>query len=369
MVCKYIVAHCCVALLLLTVICDCVSTQSLANSSSSSSKAKSSISKFGTRKPLVLSKVDSSTSIPGNAMNQSHFIENKISSQRNLITQFISDDQASKIIDVLKLKYPYFTEQYNGTFVYGCEQLLYGYGESQTQPRMKQQQQEQQQHRMSRQLKILIKNFLEVTRKISDYAESFFDTALQVESCVFNIRKTPGMPQYLPFARMNVSRWTHGVHVDQCQLDFAFTDRVECRESKLFKANRHFTAVLYLHEVEGGNFAFVDLPRNHSFRSLADIPAPSNLEIKEAIQRARRRKILASSSSSDSISNRRLEESSDESQSGEYYLTREGIFTVVPPAPGKLVLFTSGAENMHGVTDLLSPVRYTLSLWFTRANK
>jgi len=308
------------------------------------------------KKPFVLS-----SSSSNHHQKSKYYTENKISDRRNLVSQFISNEQANKLVEVLKLKESYFTEQFNGTFVYGCEQLVYGYGE--TTPTAVIPRKDTQKQRMTRHTRkrALLKNFLEVSRQISDYAEIFFNTSLKVESCVFNIRKTPGLTQYLSFANgYNVStRWTHGVHVDQCQLDFTFTDRVECRKNEQFKANRHFTAILYLHEVEGGNFAFVDLPRNHTYRSLTDIPAPSNLLIKEAIERSRKRKL------SQKEEEKETDLSPSTTNSSVYFLTQKGFIHSYITSRWKVGTIHKWSGKYSSELPIYS-VRHTLSLWFTR---
>ena len=38
----------------------------------------------------------------------------------------------------------------------------------------------------------------------------------------------------------------------------------------------------------------------------------------------------------------------------------------ITPKPGKLVIFTSGAKHIHGVTEILSGKRYTMATWYTK---
>ena len=38
----------------------------------------------------------------------------------------------------------------------------------------------------------------------------------------------------------------------------------------------------------------------------------------------------------------------------------------VQPKTGRLIYFTSGKEDAHGVTEVMSGHRYTFALWFTK---
>lgn len=71
---------------------------------------------------------------------------------------------------------------------------------------------------------------------------------------------------------------------------------------------RHYTAVLYLKpSEEGGNFVFID--------------GNTQDDVKEQI---------------------------------------------VPIQPGKLVIFTSGYENKHGVESIINGTRYSMAMWISR---
>ena len=43
----------------------------------------------------------------------------------------------------------------------------------------------------------------------------------------------------------------------------------------------------------------------------------------------------------------------------------EDNYNVVPKT-GKLILFTSGKDHIHGVNEVISGSRYTMALWFTK---
>ena len=43
----------------------------------------------------------------------------------------------------------------------------------------------------------------------------------------------------------------------------------------------------------------------------------------------------------------------------------EDDYNVVPKT-GKLILFTSGKDHIHGVNEVISGSRYTMALWFTK---
>lgn len=293
------------------------------------------------RKPLVLSVSDRPV-----------YNESILADRRSLINQFIPLKEVENLIELIKSRESNYKEQYNGTFVYGCSQLLYGdsdYPENVTITP----------HRMK-----LFKSLLKLSGDVSRYVEWFFNTTVQLQSCVMNIRRAAGFSHYLVFKNSNISRWTHGIHADQCQLLWNEKDKLVCTNNDPhIRADRHYTAVLYLNEVAGGDFAFVDVPQNHSYRSLrslADIPAPPSVKSVQRSERARSQRGLQTDQETAKA------QAAMAARADEFYITRNGVFTVVPPTAGKLVVFSSGAENIHGVTEVLGDARYVIYLWYNR---
>jgi len=143
----------------------------------------------------------------------------------------------------------------------------------------------------------------DVRDRIYRMAHSFFKHDMRIESVIINLRTLPGVHW-----TWNHTDWTHGVHIDNCAFDYGYApDRHEVFSNATCTYNpccarRQFTAILYFDECEGGELVFVD-----------------------------------------------PDEQEEEQRGGGYAKT-----TIVPPAPGKLVLFTSGPENVHGVTRLKS---------------
>lgn len=274
-----------------------------------------------------------------------------VNHQRVIIDQFISQMEVNNLVELLTSRQSIFRKQYNGTFVCECTELLYDYSHvsNETTP-----------HQMK-----LLKSLLKVSGDVSNYIDTFFNTSVQLQTCVTNVRRSAGYSHRLHFKNSNISEWTHGIHSDQCRLMWNKKDTIVCDDGDPhIRTDRHYTAVLYLNEIDGGNLAFVDLPQNSSirrtYRSLEDIPPPSNVETMEFMKKLKE--------------NRRRGLGSDENNeilvpgNDEFYITREGIFTVVPPTAGKLAIFTSGAENIHGVTEVLGDARYVIYLWYNRVN-
>jgi len=41
-------------------------------------------------------------------------------------------------------------------------------------------------------------------------------------------------------------------------------------------------------------------------------------------------------------------------------------FSVIKPLPGRLIMLSSGVENVHGVSRIRSGTRYAFGIWFTK---
>ena len=54
----------------------------------------------------------------------------------------------------------------------------------------------------------------------------------------------------------------------------------------------------------------------------------------------------------------------DNFQGGETYFPEHNFF--IKPKTGRLAIFTSGSDHIHGVKKVLSGDRYTLATWFTK---
>jgi hypothetical protein len=120
------------------------------------------------------------------------------------------------------------------------------------------------------------------------------------------------MPEFTHLTMRKPGRemYSHQLHSDNCRY---FPHNGSCIEmASACCAWRHYSALLYLSASEGGDFFFVDHPLN----------VPLSLQ--------------------------------------------NGNFTFVRTAPGRLVFFSSGPENLHGVTQVTSGHRHALAMWFTR---
>jgi len=139
----------------------------------------------------------------------------------------------------------------------------------------------------------------------------FFKQKMYIDAAIVNRRTWP--QETWPF---NNTQYSHGIHADNCQI--LFDSKLQfagCRPTQLSDI-RHYTAILYLNQVQGADLLFFDFP--------------SGLVDDKGRQLA--------------------------------------IRTPVHPVPGKLVLFTSGPENIHAVTKMAegsAEQRFTFSCWYT----
>ena len=144
----------------------------------------------------------------------------------------------------------------------------------------------------------LILTAYKVRNRIFDFAKVYYqDPNIYIEAARFHLRSPGGAAP-----TFNNTAFAHGPHVDNCNWD-AENDYngTQCSHNPN-TYQRHITAVLYLHNCDGGEFTFFD----------PDGEAP------------------------------------------------------LPPVPGVLVLFTSGPENPHAVKELNTGLRYNFNMWLSR---
>lgn len=136
-------------------------------------------------------------------------------------------------------------------------------------------------------------NSYKIRKRILDTVKAYLKTEdIYVESTNFHLR-TPGM-----FWTYNNTDYGHGIHADNCIFDI--NNRENCGANNNI-VQRHFSAVLYLHECDGGELIFTDPGGTQEIR----------------------------------------------------------------PTSSVLVIFSSGPENPHGVKKVISGERYNLNMWFT----
>eukprot|EP00048_Salpingoeca_helianthica_P017527 m.237695 g.237695 ORF g.237695 m.237695 type:complete len:278 (+) comp21299_c0_seq1:74-907(+) len=120
------------------------------------------------------------------------------------------------------------------------------------------------------------------------------------------------MPEFTHLTLRKPGRelFSHALHSDNCRY---FPHNGSCIEMPSACCSwRHYSALLYLSASDGGDFVFVD-PRPN---------AP--------------------------------------------FVMNNATYAFIRPAPGRLVFFTSGPENLHAVTRIKSGHRHALAMWLTR---
>lgn len=250
--------------------------------------------------------------------------------------------------------------------------------------------------------------------KATDYIETFFKTELRYDVIAVSIRNIPGLVYHMNLHRVTKTQfWCHQFHSDYCSAGDSRGDgRITC-EKNTEKKDRQFTAALYFNELGGGEFAFIDVPTPESIAKLkaAAKQKPSKEQASttstatDTTSKGHRR--LHGNQTADSHHNHTIFEdlSTEKSRSvgqsmnrRQYlrnlaatspkiklahpentltprifentYIQKYAVATLYAPKPGRLVMFTSGVENIHAVTEITSRnrSRYMLNLWFTPAN-
>ena len=178
-----------------------------------------------------------------------------------------------------------------------------------------------------------------------EYTRKFFHVDMNLQTTYLGVRN-PGAKYNIPFRKFNYSWWCHGVHVDRC--DLVMNEKtVNCRKIPEASYDRQYTALLYVSEYVHSNLIFIDLPKQHQYRRLSDIPPPSEGEIATARHRRRLQEVNIHeytkdvvSSDKNSLSEKQINGSKTEDNYQEPMLIKTGIHTVIPPAPGRLLVFS-----------------------------
>lgn len=198
----------------------------------------------------------------------------------------------------------------------------------------------------------LIRNFVNIFDKIAQFTIDTFQQDLVIQTVGVSVRDGPWATIHQKYPGFNNTLWNQPPHVDQCYAEFTKTC-IRCRpNSYLF---RDFSVVLYLNEVkEGGDFVFLDFADN----PIEELSLPTQLD-----------------STQNNIRNRSPQAKMSNSSHLEYVdfeklgIFKTGKYTVIPPRPGRLLVFQSGLTNIHGVTEIFDPTvrRYTFAMWFLNA--
>lgn len=175
---------------------------------------------------------------------------------------------------------------------------------------------------------------IRIVGRVHRLINAHFNVSTSIETILVTNRV---VPQELH--DFNGTKWAHGVHVDNCEMNYLeYTFNRTCRLNPSTQA-RHFTAILYVNECLGANFHFIDYPPGFSLeQSMKMFQECKNM------MKASYRCFDAPGTCCYGHANH----------------------TIIVPSPGKLIIFSSGTENVHGVTPLISGPRYTVSMWFTR---
>lgn len=192
------------------------------------------------------------------------------------------------------------------------------------------------------------KFWLSIVDRVTEAAESFFDTKLAHDN-IFIAFRTPHTRQIVEFPGCNITRWVHQPHIDQCTLIIDPINGVRC-EMRKTGFPIEYSAVLYLNEIEtgGGELVFLDLiqgkegllhPTSHHNTSKSSISTVSTGE-----------------------------RGSSKPPKYKDFMKPIKYETVVEPGFGKLFLFTTTPENAHGIKEIKkgSSDRHTMVIFFVR---
>lgn len=283
-----------------------------------------------------------------------------LANNRIVIDHFVTKKENDMIMEYARMMEPQMHLQANGALNLEGSELLHGlwgssgkrlYNESNI--------------RDLREI-ALVKNYIRVVKKMVEYTRRFFQVEMNLQTTYLGVRN-PGAKYNIPFRKFNYSWWSHGVHVDRC--DLVMNEKsVNCRKIPEASYDRQYTALLYLSEFVHSNLVFIDLPKQHQYRRLTDIPPPSEHDIATA----RRRRLLElnidqytkdvvhTTPGSRSAKRPLRATNGTASQSGgkdssttqgyqEPMLIKTGIHTVVPPAPGRLLVFSGKMDCDNSV--------------------
>lgn len=201
----------------------------------------------------------------------------------------------------------------------------------------------------------LFKFWLSVVDKITEAAESFFETQLATDN-IFIAYRTSDMKSKMEFPGCNISRWSHEPHIDQCTLVVDQDHGVRCQVRKVgFPIE--YSAVLYLNKLEegGGELVFLDLIQGKEGLVHSSTRA-STSHVKGSVNSTKSKDGTQNGAPGQSI------------RSYNEYLKPIKYETVVSPGYGKLVLFTTSPENAHGIKEIREGTgeRHTMVIFFVR---
>lgn len=266
-----------------------------------------------------------------------------LTNNRIVIDHFVSKKENDMILEYAKVLEPSMRTQTNGAQNLEGNELLHGlfgssgkraYNESRV--------------RDIREI-ALVKNYIRVVKKMVEFTRKFFQVDMNLQTTYLGVRN-PGAKYNIPFRRFNYSWWSHGVHVDRCDLVMS-RNSVNCRKIPEASYDRQYTALLYISEYVHSNLVFIDLPKEHQYRRLTEIPPPSEAEIATArrrrLQELNIHEYTKNVGSSDKYINGTKSAGNSMDQGyQEPLLVKTGIHTVVPPAPGRLLVFSCTFSNV-----------------------
>lgn len=196
----------------------------------------------------------------------------------------------------------------------------------------------------------LIRNFVTIFDKIVQYVIDAFNQDLVTQTVGVSIRDGPWATIHQKYPGLNTTLWNQPPHVDQCYVEFTQTS-IRCRKNTYLY--RDYSVVLYLNEVEGGDFMFLDFPDTPIDESVIDQAQKPPLNNQH-------RSLYASTS-----------KEANYIDFEELGIFKKGEYTVIPPRPGRLLVFQSGLRNIHAVTEIFNPSsrRYTFAMWLLDARR
>lgn len=200
------------------------------------------------------------------------------------------------------------------------------------------------------------KFWLSIVDRMTQAAESFFDTELTLDN-IFIATRSSNARQIVEYPGCNITRWVHQPHVDQCTLIVDPIHGVRC-EMRKTGLPIEYSGVLYLNELEtgGGELVFLDMiqgkegllhPSTHSSHLKGNHTNTTQLGINTSVHHNK---------------------TSTKTMKYKDYMKPIKYETIVEPGYGKLFLFTTTPENAHGIREIEKGAsdRHTMVIFFVR---
>jgi len=216
-----------------------------------------------------------------------------------------------------------------------------------------------------------LKFWLHIVDRITEAAESFFDTRVATDN-IFIARRAAESYQIIEYPGCNITRWVHQPHVDQCTMVIDPINGVRC-EMRKTGLPIEYSAVLYLNELQaggGGELVFLDMIQGKEglLHSSSSSSHTSHLKGNVNTTLSHNAKSTRSSNHTTASSTTASKVTSKSPLKYKDYMKPVKYETIVSPGYGKLFLFSTTPENAHGIREIQkgSSDRHTMVIFFVR---